>query len=332
MTGRFYFGMRILECGFGNYMLLRIGFRRKRVSWSLGSLIFFLVCIGSGCRERAAEISPGTIPVESTRAVQDDLGRAVNVPLKIDRVISLAPSLTEMIFAVGAGDRLVGVTTYCNYPPETVAIEKVGDTQTPNIERIVALKPQVVFVSTASQLEAFKNLLSEQKIAVYVSNTGNFESVVSSIRAFGELFDTRAKADATASELERKAIAIDQRFNNKPPVRVFVQISNDPLFTVGRGSFLTEVIERAGGVSVTKDVPTAYPKLSKETALALNPEAIVLSDSDDNREPNAVFKNSPAVKNGRIYRINADLISRPGPRLVDAMEQLAGHLHPETQK
>ena len=87
-------------------------------------------------------------------------------------------------------------------------------------------------------------------------------------------------------------------------------------------------VERAGGESVTRDVATAYPKLSKETATALNPEAIILSESDDNREPNDVFSNSAAVKNGRVYRIKAELIARPGPRLVDAMEQIAGNLHP----
>jgi iron complex transport system substrate-binding protein len=109
--------------------------------------------------------------------------------------------------------------------------------------------------------------------------------------------------------------------------RVFVQISNDPLFTIGRDSFLTEVLEYAGGSSVTKNVPTAYPKLSKETASALDPDVIILSDSEDNKEPNAVFKNSAAVKTRRVYRINADIISRPGPRLVDAIEEIARDLN-----
>ena len=108
-----------------------------------------------------------------------------------------------------------------------------------------------------------------------------------------------------------------------------MQISKEPLFTIGKESFLTEIIERAGGVSVTKNVETAYPKLSKETALALNPEAIILSDSEDNTEPNEVFKTSAAMRNGRVYKINADLISRPAPRIVDALEQIARDLHSE---
>ena len=109
-------------------------------------------------------------------------------------------------------------------------------------------------------------------------------------------------------------------------------MSKEPLFTIGKESYLNEPIAKAGGISVTADVETAFPKLSKETASALKPEAIILSESDDNREPNEVFASSPAVKNGRVYKINADLLSRPGPRLVDAYEQIAKYLHPEKFK
>jgi len=119
---------------------------------------------------------------------------------------------------------------------------------------------------------------------------------------------------------------------NGEPVRVvpvFLQISKEPLFTIGKDSYLNQVVRSAAGRSVTENVASAFPKLSKETALALQPEAIILSDSPDNQEPNEVFKNSPAVRNGRVYKINADIISRPGPRLIDAMEQIARDLHPE---
>jgi len=263
------------------------------------------------------------------RTVTDDLGRTVAIPKKVNRAISLAPSITESIFAAGAGDRLVGVTTYCNYPAETSAIEKVGDTQTPNIERIIALKPDIVFVSTASQLEAFTQTLAEQNIAVFVSNAVSLDGAIAGIRKFGEIFETNAKANATAGDIERRANALNDRLKDQMKVRVFVQISKEPLFTIGKTSFLTETVEHAGAVSVTKDIESAYPKLSKETALALNPDAIIISDSEDNREANDVFKNSPAVKNGRVYKIDTDIISRPGPRLVDAIEQIAGFLHGE---
>jgi ABC-type Fe3+-hydroxamate transport system substrate-binding protein len=294
--------------------------KRERI---LGFIILIAVAMLSGCSRTPSERRP----VEQGRVVKDSLGREVHLPEHITRSVSLAPSLTEMIFAIGAGDRLVGVTTYCNYPPETAAIAKVGDTQTANIETIIALKPDVVFVSTASQLEAFMKTLDNQGIAVYVTDPKDLEGVFTDLATLSELFETEQRAMTLIASLIERTEGVKEETAGKPPVRVFLQISRDPLYTIGEDSFLTGLIETAGGISVTKDVATAYPTLSKETALALKPDVIILSDSEDNREPNDVFKNSPAVKNGRIIRVNADIISRPGPRLVDALEQLAEQLN-----
>lgn len=295
-----------------------------KVFGSILSAIFIAIAVCS------CDVStPVVKPSGTERKVKDSLGRDVILSQRIERAVSLAPSLTEMIFAIGAGDRLVGVTTYCNYPADATKIAKVGDTQTPNIEAIVALKPDVVFVSTASQLEAFMSTLDQQGIAVYVIDSKNLDDVLRDLATLAELFETREHASKLIESLIQRIEGVKEEVAEKRRPRVFVQISRDPLYTIGKDSFLTGMIETAGGTSVTKDVATAYPTLSKETALALNPDAIILSDSEDNREPNDVFKNSPAVKNGRVVRINADIISRPGPRLVDALEQLAEELHPE---
>ena len=292
----------------------------------------FAAC-GVGSEERIPEAEI------QKRLVIDGLGRQVVLSRSIERAVSLAPSLTEMIFAIGAGDRLVGVTTYCNYPAEATKIAKVGDTQTPNVEAIVALKPDVVFVSTASQLEAFMATLDSQGIAVYVIDSKDLDGVIRDLVKLGEVFELSEQANDVAVALNGRVSYIKhqasydrsapRKISEADKPRVFVQISRDPLYTIGKDSFLTELIETAGGTSVTKDIATAYPTLSKETALVLKPDVIVLSDSEDNREPNDVFKNSPAMKKGRVIRVNADIISRPGPRLVDALEQLAGELHPQ---
>lgn len=291
--------------------------------------ILAAVALLSACR--GGGVNPDTVlPQQQLRQVTDDLGRTVPIPQKIRRAVSLAPNLTEIIFAVGAGDRLVGVTTFCNYPEEARAIAKVGDTMTPNMETIVALKPDVVFVSTASQIETFMKTLEANGIKVYVTNPNSLDGVFANLRQFGELFGTQAIADKLIADQEKRVSLVWDRVGDQKPVRVFVQISKEPLFTIGKQSFLTAILEKAGSVSVTKDVETAYPKISKETASALTPEAIILSDSEDNKEPNEVFKNSPISKNGRIYKVDADLLSRPGPRLVDALEQIAKDLHPDT--
>lgn len=282
----------------------------------------------SSCGGRSGNTVPSPSAV-ATRVVTDDLGRAITVPVKVARVVSTAPSVTENIFAVGAGDRLVGVTTFCNYPEEAKSIAKIGDTMNPNMETIVAMKPDIVFVSSASQLEAFTKTLESNGIAVYVTNPESLDGVINGLVHFGDLFGTQEKANALVADLKRRIAALLPYDGAAKYLKVFVQISKEPLFTIGKRSHLTNVLPLAGGESVTANVETAYPKLSKETASTLVPEVIILSESDDNKEPNEAFKNSPAVEYGRIYKINADLISRPGPRLVDALEQIAKCLHPE---
>jgi iron complex transport system substrate-binding protein len=171
----------------------------------------------------------------------------------------------------------------------------------------------------------------------------SLDAMIRNLWQFGIIFGTEAESQKVVNELkdrERKVTDVLDPFprvDEHPAnydkrvgtVRVFVQISNEPLFTIGKDAFLNDLIKSAGGRSVTENVPSSFPKLSKESALALQPEAIILSESSDNQEPNEVFKNSPAVKNGRVFKINADIISRPGPRLVDALEQIAKFLHPE---
>ena len=315
----------------------------KRFCWLL---LIVVAAISPSCRATADNVS-NAAPSQSQvplRVVTDDLGREIRVPTKIKRVVSLAPSVTEMIFAAGGDDRLVGVTTFCNYPEQAKSIAKVGDTMNPNMETIVALRPDVVFVSTASQIEAFAKTLEQNGIAVYVMNPATLDDVLENLHQLGIIFNTDNTTSELIETLKDRMWAVRLTFdlqrdetqiehdNRVHPVKVFVQVSKEPLFTIGKESFLNNLLESAGGRSVTANVTTAYPKLSKETALALQPEAIILSDSEDNSEPNDVFKNSPAVKNGRVYRINADILSRPGPRLVDALEEIAKYLHPDKLK
>ena len=291
--------------------------KRIYVLFLLSFLAFF-----TACRNDAEQVGQSEIK----REIKDDLGRSVRIPEKIERAVSLAPNLTENIFAVGAGNRLVGVTTFCNFPEEAQKIQKIGDTMNPNMETIIALKPQIVFVSTASQIENFTKQIESQNIAVFVTNPTNLDGVLNNLRQLGDIFGTENQTAELLNNLQLRIIELDEIVKNKPKVKTFVQISKEPLFTIGKDSFLTEMIERAGGISVTKTVETAYPKLSKETALALNPDAIILSESEDNKEPNDVFKNSNAVKNGKVFKINADLLSRPSPRIIDALEQIANDL------
>jgi iron complex transport system substrate-binding protein len=275
-------------------------------------------------------------PPSELHEVTDEAGRRVLVPRKIDRIVSLAPNLTEIVFAVGAGDRLVGRTRYCDYPAEAKAVAEIGDTMTPSIERIIALKPQVVLVSTASQLETFTRQLNDQHIAVYVTNPQSLDNVFRSIQSLGDMLGESAQAATLVADLTRRAEAVNAATKQTQPVKVFYQVSDSPLYTIGREAYLTDLVRRAGGVSVTADVPNAFPRFSDEAALAARPEAIILptggSMGTANSNVAAALRKSPAVLNNRIYKINEDHLQRPGPRLVEGLEEMAHALHPEAFK
>jgi len=269
----------------------------------------------------------------ATREVTDEAGRQVVLPTKIDRIVSLAPNLTEIVYAVGAGDRLVGDTTYCDYPEAARTVPKIGDTMHPSIERIIALKPQVVLVSTASQLEAFTRQLDEQHIAVYVTNPRSLEEVFKSITTLGELCGTSERAQKLVADLRHRADAVRVAVSTSLTLSVFYQVSDEPLYTIGRESYLTDLIARAGGLSVTRFVPGAFPRFSDEAALASKPDAIILPTGGSMGNANSTvapaLKDSPAVLKNRVYKINEDHLSRPGPRLVEGLEEMARALHPE---
>ena len=316
-----------------NYLLIN----KSKLFGALALFVCLLLLMAACASQRekgaageGSAVGPGAA---ETREVTDEAGRRVRVPVRPQRIVTLAPNLTEIVYAVGAGNRLVGNTTYCDYPPEARQVEKIGDTLQPNIERIVALRPQLVLVSTASQLEAFTRQLNEQGIAFYVTDPRTLEDVFRSIKSLGELLDESERGQRLVDELRARAAAVERAVQASKPVKVFYQVSAAPLYTIGREAFLTDLIRRAGGQSVTADVPGAFPRYSDEAALGTQPEAIIMSvDSSmdqHNARPAQSLKKSPAVLSGRVYGINGDLLSRPGPRLVDGLEQIARALHPD---
>ncbi|MFN2497607.1 MAG: ABC transporter substrate-binding protein [Pyrinomonadaceae bacterium] len=307
--------------------------KTKRFAHALTLLCAVIALLSCAQRQQPTGLEAGA----QSRRVVDESGRTVTLPAKVERVISLAPNLTEIVYAVGAGDQLVGNTTFCIYPPEAKNVVKVGDTLQPSIERILALRPQLVLVSTASQLEAFTRQLDEQQIAVYVTDPHDLEGVFRSILGVGDLLNQSVGAANLVKQLRARTDAIEHAVAGRPAVSVFFQLSGQPLYTAGKHSFVTNLIERAGGRSVTADVNEAWPRLSDEAALASRPEAIIMLSGDAmgaaaNTNVAAALRNSPAVKNGRVYVINGDLLTRPGPRLVYGLEHIARALHPEAFK
>src|SRR5687768_17552040 len=192
----------------------------KTGRWKFAAVLLVVNLAMTACRpsqsteDRADTLNAGE--PSATRVINDDLGRSVAMPVDVKRVVSTAPSVTEMIFAAGAGDRLVGVTTFCDYPEEAKTIAKIGDTMNPNMETIIALQPDIVFVSTASQIEAFMTTLDANGIAVYVLNTESLDDVSKDLRKLGELLQTTAKSDSAATTLDKRRYAIHKELGTCP--------------------------------------------------------------------------------------------------------------------
>jgi iron complex transport system substrate-binding protein len=261
---------------------------------------------------------------ENTRPITDELGRAIRVISSPQRIISLAPSVTETLFALGLGEKIVGVTTFCNYPADAATKEKVGDTLRPNIEKIVALKPDLVIASTSSQLEAFVKNLETASIPVYVSNPRNLKETIESIQKIGDVAGALTAATELTEVLRARVALVHSRIASQAKPKVFVMLGAEPLITIGGASFLNDLIIQAGGISISADDPGDYPQYSLETVIARQPEVIFLQAGDDKLPER--LRETPAARNGRVFHLDDDLLLRPGPRIVDGLEQIAAKI------
>lgn len=266
------------------------------------------------------------------RSFTDELEREIKIAFPPQRIISLAPSVTETLFALGLGDKLIGVTAYCDFPEAAKAKEKVGDTLNPNPERLIALKPDLVVITTSSQLEKLVRQLGELKIPVYVTDPRSVSGVLTSIRKLGEATGTTAEADKIIAQMQTQIADVEIRTKPLSKPRVLYVLQTAPLITAGRNTFINDLMRLAGGESITGDEPADYPQLSRETAIARAPEVIVapashgtelVRETDLRRD----FAATPAIKANRIVWVNPDLVDRPGPRIVDGLKQLANGLH-----
>ncbi len=289
-------------------------------------LLWTVLCLCVACTP------PKNPTPASHRTVTDEIGRQVAVKSQPQRIISLAPSITEILFALKLDERVVGVTSYCDFPAAAQAKEKVGDTLKPNLERLIALRPDLVLISTASQLEKITQQLDQLGIPVFVTNPKSVAGVLTSIRKIGELTDTTPRAEGLAAEMEARITAVQHEVTAATAPRVLYILQLSPLITAGKDTFINDLITQAGGRSISGEEAADYPQFSRETALARAPEVIIVPESHGTELVNVeavrqAFATTPAIKNNRVVRINPDLIDRPGPRIVEGLEALRAGIH-----
>ncbi|MFQ5694545.1 MAG: ABC transporter substrate-binding protein, partial [Terriglobia bacterium] len=270
----------------------------------------------------------------ASRTVVDEVGRSVEVPAQVERIITLAPNLTEMIYALGLEERLVGVTNQCDYPPAVRAKPRVGDVVKPNLETIIELQPDLVLGTTAGNRRETVALLEEAGIPLYGVNPHSVEDILRSIRNLAALAGEPAAGEALAARLRARLEAVAARLATPDTPDALFVIWLEPLITAGSDTFLNDVLRRAGARSITARIPQSWPRLSVEEVIERNPDYLVLPDAHDLRERLArlaavpPWKNLRAVEQQQIIWLNEGVL-RPGPRLVDAIEELARALHPD---
>ena len=271
----------------------------------------------------------------SSRAFVDDAGRRVYLAKAPSRIISLAPSVTEMLFAIGAGTQVVGVTQFCDFPAEAKQKTKVGYTN-PNLESLVALDPDLIVAPQEFLKPDLIGKLEQLKIPVFILADRTVEDVFAHIQTLGRMLDRSTEATALGMDLRQHIARIKARTQSAVPVRVLYVLNSEPLITVGPGSFIDQLIGLAGGVNVAAKSVTAYPRLSMEVVLQENPDILIFPTgeaegiSESEQQAWRKWSTLAAVKQNNLRQIPADLLNRPGPRIGKALDLLADLLHPAT--
>lgn len=308
------------------------------------SLLFlaFVVCLSAlatGCATSATG-SNGVSTAQKPLLAKDAHGTTITIPAKApQRIVSLTPGDSEMLAAVGVGARVVGVDAFTNYPADMAAKPKVtGNNGAPNVEQIIALQPDLVLSWGDFTKEADAALLRAH-INVISLPVANLEGTLTEIRLVGQLTRSTATADAVVQALQRRIDAVKQKVAKATPVSVYMEVgfTPPPPYAFGGGSFGNDVIQDAGGANIfaSRTENSGYPSVSVESIIAANPQVVILTEElQYGGDPQLVYKRAgwsgiAAIQTHRVYNVNGDIISRPGPRLVDALEQVAKLLHPD---
>ena len=268
------------------------------------------------------------------REVVDEFGRTVRVPQVPLRIVSLAPSLTETIYALGAQNRLVGDTDYCDYPPDAQKKPKVGGVINPNLEEIAALHPDLVLVTKEGNRIETVRALDTLGIPSYATDAHNVDEIISSTQKLADLLGVTEAGKSLTSELQTRLATLHKKLENVPPSRVLFVVWTEPLISVGKNTFIADAMHKADSVSIV-DSTQDWPQMSLEEVARLQPEYLVFaaSHSEAGTRDFEALINRPgwrileAVRN-RHYAVISDAVNRPAPRIISAIEDLARQLHP----
>jgi iron complex transport system substrate-binding protein len=284
-------------------------------------------------RAQGASLRSPDFPVY--REVTDETGRSVRIPQPVRRIVSLAPSLTETVYALGLQDRLVGDTEFCDYPPDAQKKTKVGGATNPSLEEIAALHPDLVLVTKGLNRLETVHALDNLGISSYATDPHTVNDIIASSKKLADLLGVPEAGASVAAEMEHQLAALRQRLASSPAKRVLFVVWHQPLISVGKHTFIADALRYAGAVSIV-DAAQDWPQVSLEEAARLQPDYLVFAASHSEASPTGLealstlpgWRIMEAVSNRR-YAAISDAVNRPAPRIVAAIEELARQLHPD---
>lgn len=263
-------------------------------------------------------------------SVRDDLGNTVRLATPAQRIVSLAPHMTETLFAAGAGERIVGTVDYSDYPEAAKKIQRVGGYSRFDLEAIAALKPDLIVAWQSGNAAAHIDKLKAIGFPIYLSQPNRIEDVASEIERLGQLTGTTAIAQGAAAAFRERLATITTRYSKRSTVRTFYQIWKQPLMTIGKNQIISDAIRLCGGENVFSKLETMAPTVTVEAVIAANPEAIIASGMGDSRpewlDDWKKWTSIEAVKRDNLFFVPPELIQRHTPRILEGTERLCQHL------
>lgn len=264
----------------------------------------------------------------------DDMDREVVIDYVPKRIVTLAPSLTEVAYFLGIGERVVGVTKYSSYPPDAARKPDVGSYVDLNVEKIVSLSPDLVVSTADGNQPAVIEILEKAGIPVFVVNPRNLRQVIQTVVDIGEVCGVPDRARELADGLSARVDLIASKTADQDRPLVFLQVNGKPIMTVNANTYSSDLVRLAGGRNMSDEEPITYPRISIEEVIQRKPDVIIVSSMERNGELEKIrqqwlrLDTIPAARNGRVHLVDSDLIDRPSPRVADGLEVLARHIHP----
>jgi len=272
------------------------------------------------------------------RLSTDEMGRNVRVPQAPKKIISLAPSITEILFALGLNKEIAGVTDFCDYPEAASKKPRIGGFINPGIEKIVSTRPDLIIgIRDGNRMETIHRL-SDLGLPVYIVDPKGFDGVITSLQKIGEIVGRQEDSRKIIAEMMTRKQKIISLTRSLPRPKVFFQIGYFPMITVGKGALANELIRLAGGRSISEDESVEYPPFNFEIVVQKAPEIIILSSMESKRDYSSFiemwqkWKSIPAVRMNAIHVVDSSIVDRPTPRIVEGLDALVRIIHPELFK